>query len=346
MKREPMKNTYLCGLSMLTPLGASPEMVAAAMNAGINSYQECDLLGDDEPTIKFSPVPPKALNVRIPNQLPGMSPPQIRLLKLATFALADIASQLPSEPIPLFLAGPEPYYPQIGITQTFIKHLVNSTGVNLDFNNSRYIATGRSGVIEAIDTAFTFFTESGAHYALVGGIDSFYDLRTIGILSEKRRIAGDDSFDGFVPSEAASFLLIASANAPESVRDNSLLRLYQPAMTYESGHLLSDAPYTAEALAHAVRAATGKINAPIDTVYASENGEMHYTKELTLARLRNQHALDTNVSVVRPAEHFGDIGAAFAAVAIGLATVKPQATTLICASSDGGSRGAICVSAN
>lgn len=340
-----MKSLYLCGLSMLTPLGASPAMVKAAMDAGINSYQECDLLGDDEPTIKFSPIPARALKVRTPDQLPGMSPPQIRLLKFATFALADIAPQLPSEPVPLFLAGPEPYYQQVGINQTFIKHLVNSAGVNLDFSNSRYIATGRSGVIEAIDIAFKFFSASGAHYALVGGIDSFYDMRTIGILTEKRRIAGDDSFDGFVPGEAAAFLLIASPNAPEVVRNHSLLMLHQPTTVREPGHLLGNAPYTAEALAAAVAGATAGIGTPIETLYTSENGEMHYTKEITVATLRNQHKLNPNRKIVRPAEYFGDIGAAFAAVAIGLATVDPKSTSLVCASSDGGSRSAICLSA-
>lgn len=340
-----MNALYLCGLSLLTPLGASPVMVKTAIEAGINSYQECNLLGDDEPTIKFSPIPSGALKVRTPDQLPGMSPPHIRLLKFATFALTDIAPQLPSEAIPLFLAGPEPYYPQIGVSQTFIKHLVTSTGVNLDFGNSRYIATGRSGVIEAIAMAFTFLNASGAHYALVGGIDSFYDIRTIGILMEKRRIAGDGSFDGFVPSEAAAFLLLASPNAPESVRKSSLLMLHQPAIVREPGHLLGNAPYTAEALANAVTDATAAIGAPIETLYTSENGEMHYTKEVTVAMLRNQHKLSQNRKIIRPAEYFGDVGAAFAAVAIGLATVDPKTATLVCASSDGGPRGAICLSA-
>lgn len=340
-----MKNLYLCAVSMLTPLGASPAMVKAAMDAGINSYQECDLLGDDEPTIKFSPIPAGALKIRTPDQLPGMSPPQIRLLKFAAFALADIAPHLPSEPVPLFLAGPEPYYQQIGINQTFIKHLVSATGVNLDFGNSRYIATGRSGVIEAIDIAFKFFNASGAHYALVGGIDSFYDIRTLGILMEKRRIAGDDSFDGFIPGEAAAFLLIASPNAPDTVRNSSMLKLHLPAVAREPGHLLGNAPYTAEALARAVTGATAPIETPIENLYTSENGEMHYTKETTVAILRNQHKLNPNRKIIRPAEYYGDTGAAFAAVAIGLATVDPQSTSLVCASSDGGSRSAICLSA-
>jgi hypothetical protein len=76
---------------------------------------------------------------------------------------------------------------------------------------------------------------------------------------------------------------------------------------------------------------------------------MHYTKELTVATMRIQHSLLPTRHIYRPAECFGDIGAAFGAVAIGLARVGIKksggASTLICASSDSGPRGAICVSA-
>src|SRR5690625_6308259 len=93
-----MTSIYLAGATLLTPLGADPMTVRAAMEAGLSGYQYCNLLGEGEPPIQFSPVPDEALKVRIPAQLPGFSPPQIRLLKLPTFALADIAPQLPAAP--------------------------------------------------------------------------------------------------------------------------------------------------------------------------------------------------------------------------------------------------------
>src|SRR5699024_9818755 len=102
----------------------------------------------------------------------GMSVPQIRLLHIAAFALADIEPQLPETPVPLFLAGPEPYYQHAGVNQTFVKHLITTTHVNLDYSHSRYIAGGRAGAIEAIAAAFEYLEKTGADYALVGGIDS------------------------------------------------------------------------------------------------------------------------------------------------------------------------------
>jgi len=185
---------------------------------------------------------------------------------------------------------------------------------------------------------------------LVGGIDSFYDLRTLGILQKNRRLSGSDSFDGFVPGEGAAFLLLTSPHAPAAVRNKSAIRLHEPAIVDEPGHLLGKAPYTAEALANAFQQAMTATDMPIDTIYSSENGEMHYTRELSVATLRQQHRLHANRKIHRPAAFFGDLGAAFAPVAMGLASASiqkdPERATLVYAASDGGPRGAICLTAN
>jgi len=77
---------------------------------------------------------------------------------------------------------------------------------------------------------------------------------------------------------------------------------------------------------------------------------MHYTRELNVATLRQQYRMDTQYKTHRPAEYFGDLGAAFAPVAIGLASTtintQPETATIVYASSDGGSRAALCLSAN
>lgn len=342
---------YLDGLSLLTPLGAGLDMVTTSIDAGISGYQLCPLFGDDEPVVKFAPVPDDALKVPMPLMLPGMSPPQTRLLSLAIFALADLAPQLPQTALPLFLAGPQHYYPHTALNHTFIRHLAKSANVALDIDNSRCIHTGRAGVMDAIATAFKYFDAiPQAHHVLVGGIDSFYDPRTLNILQKNKRLSGNDSFDGFVPGEGACFLLLTSPNAPEAVRNRSAIKLHEPATVYEPGHLLSDAPYTAEALSSAFQQAMQATDMPINTLYSSENGEMHYTRELSVATLRQQHRMSSQCQIHRPAEFFGDLGAAFAPVAIGLAsaTIKahPDRATLVYASSDSGRRAALCLSAN
>ncbi len=342
-----MNDMYVFEASLLTPLGAIPAMIRAAVDAGLNSYQLCNLPGAEEQSLTFSAVPDAALDVRIPQQLPGMSPPQIRLLKLASFALLDLKPRLPDSSLPLFLAGPQPYYKGCGVNQAFINNLVQVSGVQLEYTHSRYIAKGRAGFMEALDATFNYFRTTGADYALMGGVDSFYDLRTLGILHEQNRLSGDDIADGFVPGEAAAFLLVVSPRAKQRLQKRPLLKLHNPGLAYETGHLLGNLPYRAQALAGAVADALKNCDEQVRRIFSSENGESHYTSEISLAVLRNHQKLITDCPIHRPAECFGDLGAAFPFAAIGLASVDIHdcsGITLVTASSDGGLRGAVALS--
>lgn len=343
-----MNEIYVCEASLLTPLGAVPAMVRAAVDAGLNSYQLCNLPGTEEQTLTFSAVPAAALDVRIPQPLPGMSPPQIRLLQLASFALLDIKPRLPDASLPLFLAGPESYYQGSGVNQAFIGNLVKATDVQLDYTHSRYFAKGRAGFMEALAAVFDYFHTTGADYALLGGIDSFYDLRTLGILHEQNRLTGEETTDGFVPGEAASFLLVAAPHIKQRLQKRPLLKLHKPSLSHESGHLLGNLPYRAQALAPAVSTALKNVEGTVSRIFSAENGESHYTSEMSLAVLRNHQRLIADCPIYRPAECFGDVGAAFPLAAIGLASVDMHTRsgiTLVTASSDGGLRGAVALSA-
>ena len=111
-----------------------------------------------------------------------------------------------------------------------------------------------------------------------------------------------DSFDGFVPGEGAAFLLLTSAHAPEAIRNKSLLKLHEPATVHEPGHLLSEAPYTAEALASAFQQAMATTDAPINTLAAKNYamGLKGRDKEANLIR-------DANVACVAGRLLLGDL---------------------------------------
>lgn len=337
-----MKTIYLASISMLTPLGADLNMVNLAIDAGISAYRFYDILGPQN-AIQFAKVPDEALALRLPPKMPGLSPPQIRLLQLAVATLSDLRPQLPKQTFPLFLAGPEPYYPQIGFNGSLINHLEQLSRVSLDRNLSRYFAMGRAGGIEAILMAFRYFEATGAHYCLIGGVDTFYDPRTLSILDKKKRLAGRGP-DGFVPGEGAVFALLASPSAPPPVLQQSLARIHLPGTARERGGEAS----TAEALAAAVKNSLHSSEGKVATVYSSQNGEMHYVRELTIATLRHQSRMSASYSICRPAEFLGDLGAAFAPLALGLASQiqgpDNNNLSLVCASSDGGARAAICLS--
>lgn len=344
-----MNEIYLCELSLLTPLGAVPAMVKAAVDAGLNTYQLCNLPGTREQSLTFSPVPDAALTVRLPRALPGMSPPQIRLLQIASFALQDLKPNLPTaEALPLFLAGPERYYANGGANHAFINTLVSTAGLAIDYRHSRYIAKGRAGFAEALAAVFDYFAATGASYALIGGIDSFYDLRTLGILAEQQRLSDEMNPDGFVPGEGAAFLLVAAPHVRPQLQRRPLLKIHRPATGIEPGHLLGNSPYRAQALAPAMTGALKLAQGKVHRIFSSENGESHYSSEMSLAIIRNQQRLIADCPIHRPAECFGDLGAAFPPVAIALASVdiyNQNGLALVTASSDGGLRSAFALSA-
>lgn len=336
-----MKEIYLAGISVLSPLGADLEMVSLAMDAGISAYRSVQLPASDL-SFQLALIPEEAFKPQLPTRFPGVSAPQIRLVQLAAAALNDLRPKLPKQALPLFLAGPEPYYQQIGFNGLLIKHLESLSRVPLERGSSRYFALGRAGGIEAVLMAFRYFEATGAQYCLIGGADTFYDPRTLGILEKRKRLA-DHSPDGFVPGEGASFALLASPNAPEAVKENSLARLHLPGLARERGHLFNGEPSSFEALAQAVKQALPATEEKVANIYSSQNGELHYVRELSIATIRHRRHLDTRYSVHRPAEFMGDLGAAFVPLALGIAS-RSRGLSLVCASSDSGPRAAICVS--
>ncbi len=342
-----MNSILLGGAGMVTPVGVGVEAVNAAVRAGINSYAQIDLIGHDDDPIRMSLVPQMALDaVEIESFDNRFDARQRRMLRLAVTALENIKPCLPDIAIPLFLAGPEPYVSMSNVNPLFLESLANHSGVNIDLRQCRTINVGRAGGLHMIDMAFKYFSSTNAHYALVGGVDSFHDLLVLSYLDETNRLLKNDALDGFVPGEGAGFLLLISPDAPEELRQQATASILCPAMTHEEGHLLSESAIGG-GLTNAFAQAMSKTQQPVQRIYSSENGERYYAKELSLALMRNQHSHKGQYSVSRPAEYFGDLGAAFGLVALGLASVnlhaKDRAATLVYCSSDSGERAALCM---
>lgn len=348
------KETLLVAAAgMITPVGVGLAMTNASVRARICAYEKTDIIdldhiddNDDNP-IRMALVPTPAIENAIdPKKTDGsLSEKQVRMLGLATAALSEIAPKMPSEPVPLFLAGPEPYGFAPSLDHTFLNNLSLQSGIAFDIPSSRLLNTGRAGAIDVIETAFKFLQASDAPYALVGGVDTFFDVYTMFYLKKANRLLRFDSFDGFIPGEGAAFLLLAS---PHASQVNTNVCLYRPGMAYEEGNILSDgAEYRADALSSAFAQSIAANPNKINCIYSSENGEFHYAKELSVAIARSHRFLTDSYTTLRPAEYFGDLGAAFGFVALGMASTNVNAdeSSLVYCSSDSGLRAALCVSA-
>lgn len=253
------------------------------------------------------------------------------------------------------LAGPEPYLEASTLAPHFIELLGAHTGVSIDLRSSRVIHTGRAGGIDVIDTACKYFASTDQPYALIGGVDSFYDRDLMQYLDRDARLLKYSALDGFVPGEGAGFLLLIAPDAPASLRQSALATLSAPGITHEKSHRQSKSFSRTESLASAWTQTIFPSQAPIDSIVSSENGERYYAQESQVALTRHQHRLANPYRLYRPAEYFGDVGAAFGPVAIGLACamakekaeanrqINSLSTSLVYSASDSSLRAALCV---
>jgi len=334
---------------MVTSIGIGAEMVNASVRAGVNRYEQTDIIGHDEDPVRMSLVPQMALDsVAISQFSNTFDARQRRMLRLAILGIKGLKPALPNVALPLFLAGPEPYVSMSDVNPVFIESLARYADINIDLRQCRVTNTGRAGGLQMIDTAFKYFASTGNHYALVGGVDSFYDLLLMSYLEEESRLLKNNALDGFVPGEGAGFLLLISPDAPEEIRQRATACIQCPSIALEKNNLLGEPVHGDGGLARALTQALEKTQQPIQHLYSSENGERYYARELSTALMRNQHSsIQKKNGVCRPAEFFGDLGAAFGPVAIGIAGVdikkRHNTASLVVCSSDSGSRAALCV---
>jgi len=346
MSNQP--KAYVAGVGMICPIGANAKMTAVAVKAGVNNYQETIHYNRNNQPMTMALVPNDALPPlhETLESLPGLTTRQKRMLVLATPAIHEALSSVPlKEPVPLFMAGPEtlPGCPK-AIDEKFIDCLITQSDANIDRKQSRLFSMGRAGGLHAIDLAFKYFESTGKDVVLVGGVDTYQDHFLLGMLDSENRILAEDMMDAFAPGEAAGFLLLVSERVVSKLANKPLATLYPPGLANETGHRYSNEPYRGNGLADSFTAAINAgNNNSIQTIYSSLNGENFGAKEIGVAIIRNKSMLHDDYNHEHPADCFGDIGAAFGPVIVGLISENEKGWYLGCCSSEKQERAAIVV---
>lgn len=351
---EPAK-IYIAGIGMITPVGFDTASTAAAVRAGVSGYESTGFYLDEDDRVRMARVPREALDAGLNEALlpDDYSARQIRLLQLATLALEQLQPALPQkEKLPLFIAGPEQLIEgDLPLDAEFLNMLSQQTGIGLDVAFSRIIATGRAGGLATIHLAFRYFASSDKNFALVGGVDTFYDGRLLQELLKEDRLLVGGNMDGFIPGEGAAFILLSKRKTPLYKDTNKIVCVYEPGLANEPGHRGSKEPYRGDGLASAVAIALGNAQtSKIKTLYSSMNGESFFAKEHGVAMVRNGGSLEDNIRIEHPADCFGDLGAAAGPVMTGLGARylvdnTVAAPCIICCSSDKAPRAAMVVHA-
>lgn len=353
-----LQRLYICATGLISSIGGDSKMTANAVAAGINAYQDSPFYNGRFSAMKFAPVPAEAFVIPEapePRALARQSRYR-RMLGLAQIALSEVIESMQAQlgaefqPLPLFLAGPEPCpSPRASIDGRFISDLNQITDEPLALEQSRLFCEGKSGGLECLALAFRYLEETAAEQVLIGGVDSYIDPYVLACYEQENRVLAEGVMDGFCPSEGASFVWLATEDAVKKHQLQVLAYVTKPGLAEESGHRYSAELYRGEGLAQAISQALA--NEPgllIQTVFASLNGESFGAKEHGVSFIRNKQRFSEQLSIEHPIDCFGDIGAALAPsfmtlAALGMNKNRYRGPALIYCSQERQQRAACCI---
>ena len=206
------------------------------------------------------------------------------------------------------------------------------------------ILDGHAGGFSAFQSAQQLLTEGGVDFCLVGGVDSLVDPPVLNWLHEAGRLKTEHHPDGFLPGEAAAFLVLERDSSARARGAPILAGLAAAAFAQDPAHLFSGSPQTGSGLTTVLRQVLTDASPSVDGILCDLNGEYWRSKEWSLAASRTLNET-TEAPVWFPAQSIGDVGAASAPVlaAIAVTTIRSDyfggRKVLVCSSSDAGGRG-------
>ncbi|HRH76449.1 MAG TPA: hypothetical protein PK129_03795 [Cellvibrionaceae bacterium] len=240
------------------------------------------------------------------------------------------------------LCLPEPYpHHRETYGPDIISNLVEASNWPINLPESRYFLMGRTSGCYALSYAQKLLSETPIHAVILGAIDSYLDPLLLALMEKDGRVLRERNSVGFIPGEAACFMVIAKKGWAEQHHIPMLGLVGSAGVAEEPGHLYSQTPNLGNGLSGAIRHALTGVE-QFKFLYSSCNGEPMLAKELGIALMRN-HTNAASFKHIHPADCMGDVGAATVPLLMGIAALKQKEISLIASSSDGPFRGAVCV---
>jgi 3-oxoacyl-[acyl-carrier-protein] synthase-1 len=304
---------------VLCAIGSGTDQVWASARAGIAKIASSHVMDRHFEPISMGLVPEDVLPPLNPeiDKLPLPSRAR-RMLRLAAPSLQAVAKDVHG-PVPIFIGLPEltpKEAPWIVHVPAYLQKLTN---VQIDLQRSAIVPHGRAAGLMALELALNALQSNPAATVIVGGVDTFLDLRLLATLDQEQRILGPSVMDGFIPGEGAAFHVLSTAAAPH---DGPRVIVHGAASTMDPGHRYGDAPAKGEGLSVAIeqlRQRAGQLPGPIGTTFAGFNGENFDTKLWGVARLRHNDLFAPSLIIDHPADKFGDTGAAMGTILLSMA---------------------------
>jgi len=338
--------TAVIGAShVLCSIGSGTGQVWAAAQAGIGRIGNSHVMDRNFEPIQMGLVPEDALGELDPDidKLPLPSRAR-RMLRLAAQSFQAVASNL-GRPVSVFIGLPELSDTEAPWLKHFPAYLQKLAGVAVDRERSLIVPKGRASALLALERALEALRADRSAVVVVGGIDTYLDLRLLATLDAEQRILGPRVMDGFIPGEGAAFYALSGEGAAHGQRGRSVV-VHGAASSMDQGHRYGSEPARGEGLAAALDSMRRHSPAPgpVTTTFGGFNGESFDAKLWGVARLRHNDYFSKQMLIDHPADKFGDTGAATGAILVAMAAHALIAgarsgPALVWAASDRESRG-------
>jgi 3-oxoacyl-[acyl-carrier-protein] synthase-1 len=334
----------------LCPGGRGSEQAWATTRAGVSRIGNSRVMDKNLDAIQMGLVPEDALPP-LPPEIEELGLPSraARMLRLAAPVLKAVAAEAGDGPHRVFTGLPQLNPAEAPWLSNFHRLLGQFAGVPIDLETSRTLPLGRAASLMAIEAGMKALEYENAQAVIVGGVDSFLDLKLLAELDAEGRILGPRVKDGFIPGEGAGFLVLKPQGAATAAPP--VLALGASSMP-DAGHRYGTEPAKGEGLAKALEALRAGLSPPpppVNTTFAGFNGENFDAKMWGVARLRHTDFFTPTMSMQHPASNIGDTGAACGAImsslaAMALARGDRMGPALVWAASDRESRACALIS--
>ena len=333
--------------SAICPAGCGVEQLWASVRAGLSGIVSSHVMDRQFQPIQMGLVPEEALEPELPAEIDSLPLPARarRMLRLGVPALRSVLEHAGEPPLRLYLGLPQLSLEQAPWMRGFSLHLAKAAGAALDVPSCRVVPCGRAAALVALELALDALEQDPSRPVLVGGIDTYFDVRLLASLDAERRILGPTVSDGFIPGEGASFLVLTHPSAAGG--EGAPVHVESAASAQDPGHRYGAEPARGEGLASAIERLRGRLPnpaPPIGCTFAALNGESFDAKQWGVARVRHAEFFRADAQLSHPADCFGDAGAAMGALlltigAAAIAAGQRRGPALIWAASDGETRG-------
>ncbi len=346
-----MKPAAITATCVLCAGGRGTDQAWATTRAGVARIGSSHVMDKNFDAIQMGLVPEDALPPLPPEmESLGLTSRARRILRLAAPVLEAVAAEAGDGPCTVITGLPQLDPDEAAWLANFHELLGQFSGVSINLATSSVVPAGRAAGLMSIEAGIRALEESRAESVIVGGVDTFFDLKLLAELDAEGRILGPQVRDGFIPGEGAAYLVLKPQAAAREGR--SVLALGATSMP-DPGHRYGTEPAKAEGLSKTLellRAHLSPPPPPVNTTFAGFNGENFDAKLWGVARLRHTDFFTPNMSMQHPASSIGDTGAASGAImsslaATALARGDRTGPALVWAASDRESRACALISA-